>query len=88
MNYLLAITLLILIFCYNSCCIKIQVTQPDGTFDGFQFGELLGDGYRCHISIIDNKITLYFVDTKGNSYTIYDVHISYTRLKKLIMLYN
>ena len=71
----IVIFLMVLTLCFNSCCIQGKFTQPDGTHDGFQYGELLGEGYRCVLLITDNNITLYFVDTNGDSHTIYDSHI-------------
>ena len=72
MKSFIVIYLMILTLCFKSCCIQGKFTQPDGTHDGFQYGELLGEGYRCTLLINDTFITLYFVDTEGNSHTIYE----------------
>ena len=74
MNPFIAISLMLLILCLNSCCIQVLITQPDGTLDGFQYGELLGEGYRFHLIFRNNSMTFYFVDTNGDSHTIYDSH--------------
>lgn len=72
MNTFIITFVVLLAFFMNSCCIQMTITQPDGTYDGFQYGELLGEGYRFTLLINDTFITLYFVDTNGDSHTIYE----------------